>query len=110
MTGAGRSGRVIPIIINGPSGCLSGLFKHWFNKRPEKAEPIETLIAEFENNGNSAIDAAQSECIDFTASQWKALNEKEQQLILLKLQTGILCRYNGELVPGTREPSLQMMK
>ena len=59
------------------------LFKHWFNKKSGKAEPIEALIAEFENNGNSAIEAAQSECIDFTASQWKSFSVKEQQLILL---------------------------
>nr|HPI71502.1 class I tRNA ligase family protein [Tenuifilaceae bacterium] len=34
------------------------MFNHWYNNRSQKAEPIEGLIAEFEKNGNMAIDAA----------------------------------------------------
>ncbi|MFO7923118.1 MAG: leucine--tRNA ligase [Bacteroidales bacterium] len=59
------------------------LFRHWFNNKTGKAEPIETLIAEFEENGNSSIEAAQSECRVFTAPQWNSMSKKEQQLVLL---------------------------
>lgn len=59
------------------------LFKHWFNKKTKRAETIEDLISEFEKNGNSVIEAAQDNCPVFTASQWKSMSEKKQQLILL---------------------------
>ena len=28
------------------------MFKHWYNKKTDKAEPIESLISEFEKNFN----------------------------------------------------------
>ena len=59
------------------------LFKHWFNKKTNKAEPIDTLVTEFEKNGNSAIEASQDNFPVFTGSQWRSMTEKEQQLILL---------------------------
>ena len=62
------------------------LFKHWFNKRTNKAEPVETLIAEFEENGNSTVEASKDRCPAFTASQWKSMTEKEQQLVLLNFR------------------------
>ncbi len=60
------------------------MFKHWFNKKTGKAEPVESLVAEFERNGNSSVEAAQDECPVFTATEWNAMGEKEQQLTLLK--------------------------
>ncbi len=59
------------------------LFKHWFNKKTNKAEPVKSLIAEFERNGNSAVEASSDKCRIFSASEWKSMSEKEQQLILL---------------------------
>ena len=66
------------------------LFKHWFNNNSNKAEPIETLIAEFEKNGNSNVSAASDNCPDFNASEWKAMSEKERQLILLNYRLAYL--------------------
>ncbi len=59
------------------------MFNHWFNKKTNKAEPIDMLVAEFEKNGNSVVEASQDNCPDFTGSQWRSMTEKEQQLILL---------------------------
>jgi len=66
------------------------MFNHWYNNRSQKAEPIEGLIAEFEKNGNMAIDAACSEIDHFTAEQWKAMSEKQQQEVLLAYRIAYL--------------------
>lgn len=58
------------------------MFKHWYNNSTQKAETIETLIAEFEKSGNAKIDAACSDVRIFSASEWKAMSEKEQQDVL----------------------------
>ncbi len=58
------------------------LFKHWYNRKTQKAEPIETLIAEFEKNGNLKVDAANNCEKTFTAEEWKQFSEKEKQNIL----------------------------
>lgn len=61
------------------------LFKSWYNKTTDKAESIESLIQVFNTSGNAQVHAA---CDDdtpiFTAAQWHAFSEKEQQQILLK--------------------------
>ncbi len=59
------------------------LFRHWFSKETGKAEPIETLIEEFERYGNTRVNAASGKCPRFGATEWMAMSEKEQQLILL---------------------------
>lgn len=59
------------------------LFKHWFNNKTQKAESIDTLISYFNTKGTSELDAACSKEMTFTAQQWKAMNEKQQQDILL---------------------------
>lgn len=66
------------------------MFKHWYNTKTQKAEPINNLITEFEKNGNSTIDAACSEVKDFSASEWKAMSEREQQEILLSYRLAYL--------------------
>ncbi len=66
------------------------MFKHYYNNATQKAEPIEQLIAEFEKNGNSKIDAACSEVETFTAEQWKAMDEKQQQETLLAYRLAYL--------------------
>ncbi len=60
------------------------MYKHWFNKKSNKAEPVETLVAEFEDKGNSSVEAVQDPCQVFTAEEWNSMTGKEQQLILLK--------------------------
>lgn len=59
------------------------LFNAWYNKNNNKAEKIETLIAEFEKNGNSGIKAACEETKNFSAAEWKAFSEKEKSDLLM---------------------------
>lgn len=66
------------------------MFKHWYNNSTQKTEPIEALIAEFEKNGNTKVNAACSEVEPFKAEQWKTMSEKEQQEILLAYRIAYL--------------------
>lgn len=66
------------------------MFKHFYNNGTRKAEPIEQLVAEFEKNGNTKIEAACSEVDVFTAEQWKAMGEKQQQETLLAYRLAYL--------------------
>lgn len=62
------------------------LFNAWYNKKSGefgKTEPITTLTAELEKNGNKNIDAACDEDTPIiTADQWKNFNEKEKENFL----------------------------
>ncbi len=59
------------------------LFNSWYNRNSDKAERIDVLIAEFEENGNANVTAV---CEDntplFQADQWKSWNEKQKEQIL----------------------------
>ncbi|MGB7527302.1 leucine--tRNA ligase [Sphingobacterium cellulitidis] len=67
------------------------LFDAWYNKEADKAEPIATLIEKFENNGTTGIKAeSDDDVLTFTATEWKALAEKDQQIELLKYRLAFL--------------------
>ena len=52
--------------------------------------PIEKLIEHFENNGTEGLDIAQSEELSFTADEWKAMSEKQQQETLMNYRIAYL--------------------
>jgi leucyl-tRNA synthetase len=61
------------------------LFNAWYNKSSGdgKAEPITTLIAAFERNGNADISAACDEDTPrIAAAEWKSLDEKGKENLL----------------------------
>jgi len=67
------------------------IFNSWYNNDSNKAENISTLIAEFEANGNTKVNAVCDEDVkSFTASEWKALSEKEQSDILMAYRIAYL--------------------
>ena len=68
------------------------MFKHWYNNKTQKAEPIEKLIEEFSAKGNAGVDAATSQKETFTAEQWNAMSEEEQQKILLNYRLAYRAR------------------
>ena len=77
------------------------LFKSWYNKTADKAEPIETLVALFEKGGNVGVDAPCDEDTPiFTAEQWKAFTEAEKQHILLKYRLTYLAETEVNWCPG----------
>lgn len=76
------------------------LFNSWYNKANDKAEKIETLIAEFERAGNNEVDAVCAETTAFTAEEWKNYNEKQQQEILLNYRLAYLSDVMVNWCPG----------
>jgi len=66
------------------------MFNHYFNTKLQKAQPIESLIKAFETSGTEGIQASCTEEISFTANEWKAKTEKEQQEILLNYRIAYL--------------------
>ncbi len=66
------------------------LFRHWYNRKSGKAEPIAGLVAHFERHGNHDVDAACNECRVFTATEWKAMDEKQQQEMLMHYRLAYL--------------------
>ncbi len=80
------------------------LFDAWYNNDTNRAEPIETLIAKFEQNGSYNVNVhcdldwwkeistqdfplfGQYFSGEFTATDWKSLNEKQKQLILMNFR------------------------
>ncbi|GAB2536254.1 leucine--tRNA ligase [Rufibacter soli] len=67
------------------------LFNSWYNNDTDKAEPIESLVAEFAMRGNTKVNAACDEDTPHvTADAWARLNEKEQQDLLLKYRLTFL--------------------
>lgn len=77
------------------------LFNSWYNNATEKAEPIETLIALFEKQGNNKVNAA---CDDdtptFSAEQWRAFSSEKQQQILLKYRLTYLAETEVNWCPA----------
>ena len=67
------------------------LFNSYYCNIDNKALPISELVEELERNGNALV---QSPCDEdtpqFTAEEWKAWNEAEQQAILLKYRLTFL--------------------
>lgn len=61
------------------------IYNTWYDFRIKKGRPIETLIAEFENDGCSNIDCTlycgNIDCC-FTAHGWRSMTEREKQNIL----------------------------
>ncbi|MFN5323829.1 MAG: leucine--tRNA ligase [Bacteroidota bacterium] len=66
------------------------LFNSWFNKQSGKAEPVDTLISEFNKNGNLLVEAACDTTEHFNANSWKSFDESKQQRILLSYRLAYL--------------------
>ncbi|GGF18412.1 leucine--tRNA ligase [Echinicola rosea] len=61
------------------------LFDSYYDKTEDKAKDINDLISVFEKEGNANVNAVCDEDIKtFTANDWKAYSEKEQQQTLLQ--------------------------
>jgi len=70
------------------------LFNSWYDRRTNQARPIDELIASFEKQGSDAV-SGQHSGFSFTAGEWDAYSEKQQQDILMEFRLAY-CGY-GEV-------------
>ena len=67
------------------------LFDSYYDNSTDKAESISKLVETFKSEGNANVNAVADDDIEiFTAEQWNAYSEKEQQAILLKYRLTFL--------------------
>ena len=68
------------------------IFDSWFNRKKEKAERISELIKIFETEGNVnyVIPNSKFKILNFSATDWNAYSEKEQQEILMEYRLAYL--------------------
>ncbi|MBS1658557.1 MAG: leucine--tRNA ligase [Bacteroidetes bacterium] len=59
------------------------LFHSWYNCKTDRAEPIESLILEFAQNGNAGVDAVSDQVSTFSAEEWSNFSAKQKSDILL---------------------------
>lgn len=59
------------------------LFNSYYCNNCKKAKPIANLIQYFEKHGAENLNVAQSKPLHFTADEWNAMSEKQQQEILM---------------------------
>ena len=58
------------------------MFAHYYDRKEQKAMPIENLVAHFAANGTEGVDAACTTELSFTAEQWAAMSEAEKEQTL----------------------------
>ena len=58
------------------------MFGHYYDRKEQKATPIESLVAHFAAHGTEGVDAACTTELNFTAAEWGAMNEEEREQVL----------------------------
>jgi len=77
------------------------LFNSWYNKDTDKAEDVATLIAIFEKEGNTNVNAVCDDAVEaFSASEWNAFAKEEQERILLQYRLTYLAETEVNWCPG----------
>lgn len=66
------------------------MFDSYYDNAQQRALPIENLIAHLSKQGTVGLNAACSEELSLSAEAWKALNEKEQQEVLMNYRIAYL--------------------
>ncbi|OIP81937.1 MAG: leucine--tRNA ligase [Porphyromonadaceae bacterium CG2_30_38_12] len=75
------------------------MFEHYFDKKLQKAKSISSLVEKFKTNGTNGISAVCSEELVFTADEWNAKTEHEQQELLLHYRIAYLADLNVNWCP-----------
>ena len=66
------------------------MFESYYDRRADKARPISELVKAFETAGTEGLDVACSEELAFTAAEWNAKSEREQQETLMNYRIAYL--------------------
>ena len=76
------------------------MFQSFFCNSCQKAQLIEKLIAHFEEKGTEGLNVAESEHLEFTAEEWKAMNDVEKQKTLMNYRIAYLGETMVNWCPG----------
>ena len=66
------------------------MFNSYYCNEEKQARPIDELIEAFSTTGTEGLDIACSEELSFTAAEWKAMSEKQQQETLMNYRIAYL--------------------
>ncbi len=66
------------------------MFNSYYDSAADKAMPITDLVAQFEAKGSEGITAVGTKELEFTAADWAAYSEKEQQEVLMNYRMAYL--------------------
>ena len=66
------------------------LFNSYYCNQARQARPISELVEMFARQGTAGLDLACTKPLEFTAEQWNAMGEKEQQEVLMNYRLAYL--------------------
>ena len=66
------------------------MFGSFFCNSCQNAEPIEKLVEHFNEKGTEGLDVAESEHLEFTAEEWRAMSDVEKQKTLMNYRIAYL--------------------
>ena len=66
------------------------MFESFYCNTCRKAQPISRLVDHFAARGTEGLDVACSETLTFTAAEWNAMSEEEQQQVLMNYRLAYL--------------------
>ena len=66
------------------------MFGSFFCNSCQKAQPIEKLVEHFNEKGTKGLDVAESEHLEFTAEEWRAMSDVEKQKTLMNYRIAYL--------------------
>lgn len=66
------------------------MFRSYYCNQAQQARPVDELIEVFSQQGTAGLDLACTEPMSFTADEWNAKTEKEQQEILMNYRIAYL--------------------
>lgn len=64
------------------------IFKHYYCKNTDQAQPISELIQKFETEGNANVYAATTQETTFSAEDWKNMTPKQKDEVLMNYRLG----------------------
>ena len=76
------------------------LFNSYYCNQANQARPISELMEAFAATGTEGLDVAQTKPLEFTAAEWNAMSEKEQQETLLNYRLAYIADTWVNWCPG----------
>ncbi|KAA6332859.1 Leucine--tRNA ligase, partial [termite gut metagenome] len=79
-----------PVYYKWTQWAFIRMFNSFYCNDVKRAEPITELIRAFEATGTKGLNVASTEELSFTAEEWKAMNEQQQQETLMNYRIAYL--------------------